>query len=231
MKIINHYLKNVVLIDLPADNKIWPATVNYRPKLSVYEERLLTDPDTNIEYRIWDPFRSKLSACILENMKGIPKNLNEMRILYLGASTGTTVSHVSDIVANSGKVYALEFSVRSSRRLIQLSQQRQNIIPIVADARYPDQYSSQVIQADFIFQDVSQPNLSQIFVENVLTFLKPNGKAILIIKAHSIDSTRSVESVAAEQIEYLEDNHLTILEILEISTFEKSHRAILIEKK
>ena len=35
------------------------------------------------------------------------------KVLYLGAASGTSVSHVSDIVGPQGAVYAVEFSHRS----------------------------------------------------------------------------------------------------------------------
>jgi fibrillarin-like rRNA methylase len=50
-----------------------------------------------VEYRVWNPFRSKLAAAIvggIENLWIAPGN----KVLYLGAASGTSVSHVSDIV-------------------------------------------------------------------------------------------------------------------------------------
>ena len=231
MRIKKHYLPNVVFIDIPTESRIWPATKNYVPGQIVYGERLYTDPKTKIEYRTWDPFRSKLASCISVNMPSIPENLNESRILYLGAATGTTVSHLSDIVADSkGVIYAVEFSVRPARKLIQLSQQRKNIVPIVVDARFPERYFAQVWFADFIFQDISQINQAQIFIDNVDVFLRPKGKGILIIKIKSIDTVAPEEEVVSDQLTILEKHGLKILEIKDISTFEKAHRAVLVEK-
>lgn len=55
------------------------------------------DDSTKIEYRVWNPFRSKLAAAILggvDNIWIVPG----AKVLYLGAASGTTVSHVSDLV-------------------------------------------------------------------------------------------------------------------------------------
>ena len=52
------------------------------------------------EYRVWNPFRSKLAAAILGGVDKIHMKPGA-KVLYLGAASGTTVSHVSDIV---GKV-------------------------------------------------------------------------------------------------------------------------------
>ena len=63
-----------------------------------------------------------------------------LQVLYLGAASGTTVSHVSDIVGPEGLVYAVEFSHRSGRDLINVAKKRTNIIPIIEDARHPHKY-------------------------------------------------------------------------------------------
>lgn len=60
---------------------------------------MLQDKDTSnkVEYRVWNPFRSKLAASVVGGVDNIhmPKG---SRVLYLGAANGTTVSHVSDVV-------------------------------------------------------------------------------------------------------------------------------------
>ena len=121
----------------------------------VYGERI---PDG---YRLWDPFRSKLAALLLKS-KGRGLRLNrDSKVLYLGAATGTTVSHVSDIVAD-GLVYAVEFSPRSMRDLIRLCERRENIIPILADAAKPEEYAALVEPVDLVYQDIAQRNQAEI---------------------------------------------------------------------
>ena len=46
---------------------------------------------------MWNPFRSKLAAAILGGIDKIHM-MPGSKVLYLGAASGTTVSHVSDIV-------------------------------------------------------------------------------------------------------------------------------------
>lgn len=67
-----------------------------------------------IEYRIWNPFRSKLAASILAGIDNIHIKPGA-KVLYLGAASGTSVSHVSDIVGPEGSVFAVEFSHRSGK--------------------------------------------------------------------------------------------------------------------
>ena len=110
-----------------------------------------------IEYRVWNPFRSKLGAAILSGVDSIHMPPGT-KVLYLGAASGTTVSHVSDIVgpvcifilfplisslfslSQDGLVFAVEFSHRSGRDLLNVAKKRTNIIPIIEDARHPHKY-------------------------------------------------------------------------------------------
>ncbi|MCE7697563.1 MAG: fibrillarin-like rRNA/tRNA 2'-O-methyltransferase, partial [Methanobacterium paludis] len=103
------------------------ATENLRPGLKVYGEKLV-ELDSK-EYRIWDPRRSKLAAAILNGMETFPFNEGS-NILYLGASAGTTPSHISDIIKN-GLVYSVEFSPRMVRDLVELCRIRENMIPLL----------------------------------------------------------------------------------------------------
>lgn len=103
---------------------------------------------------MWNPFRSKLAAAILGGVDSIHMGPGS-KVLYLGAASGTTVSHVSDIVGPEGLVYAVEFSHRSGRDLINVAKKRTNIIPIIEDARHPHKYRMLVGMVDTIFADVA----------------------------------------------------------------------------
>ena len=58
---------------------------------------LLQEGEKKLEYRAWNPFRSKLAAAILGGVGNIHMKPG-CKVLYLGAASGTTVSHVADIV-------------------------------------------------------------------------------------------------------------------------------------
>jgi len=189
----------------------------------VYNEKLVNYKDK--EYRSWNPYRSKLAAAILNGLKTEIKQ--NSKILYLGAATGTTVSHVSDIVKD-GVVYSVENSPVAVKSLIQLSEKRKNIIPILEDAYHPDRYSSIVSPVDLVYQDISQRNQAEIFICNVSRYLKKNGIGILMVKARSIDvslkPSRAYDIVCKE----LENNRLKIKEKIDLSPYEKDHAAIMI---
>ena len=66
-------------------------------KQDVRVSSLQGENQEKIEYRVWNPFRSKLGAAILSGVDNIHMPPGT-KVLYLGAASGTTVSHVSDIV-------------------------------------------------------------------------------------------------------------------------------------
>ena len=84
-------------------------TVNLAKGKTVYDEKLVVVD--NVEYREWNPRKSKLAAAIMKRASNIGIRKNDV-VLYLGASYGTTASHVSDIVGKDGFVFALDFAPR-----------------------------------------------------------------------------------------------------------------------
>ena len=152
--------------------------------------------DAKVEYRVWNPFRSKLAAAIVAGVENIYIRPGAS-VLYLGAASGTTVSHCSDVVGPSGVVYAVEFSHRSGRDLTNLAKRRPNVVPIVEDARYPLKYRMLLSMVDVIFADVAQPDQARIVGLNAQYFLKNDGHFVISIKANCIDSTVPAEAVFA----------------------------------
>ncbi len=199
------------------------ATVNATPSLSVYGERLI--PYKGKEYREFSHKRSKIASSILVGLK-IPYLKPNAKVLYLGASTGTTVSHVSDLLTK-GVVYAVEFAPRPMRDLLELASLRKNIVPIHDDARYPENYSDIVDGVDFVFCDVAQPNQSELFIKNIQTFLKKGGGAMIAIKSRSISQSKTPEQVFDEQQKYLNKNGLEIERSVSISKYHKEHQVFL----
>src|SRR3989338_5683719 len=120
-------------------------TINLAPGKKVYDERLVKGD--RIEYREWNPLKSKLAAMILKNSPNIGIRKNDV-VLYLGAASGTTVSHVSDIVGNEGFIFALDFAPRVVRDLVFVSEDRKNIAPLLEDANRPERYIDKISQAD-----------------------------------------------------------------------------------
>jgi fibrillarin-like pre-rRNA processing protein len=201
------------------------ATKNLDPGKVVYGEKLI--PVEGVEYRTWDPRRSKLGAMVLKKFN-IPLK-EDSKVLYLGAASGTTVSHVSDIVPE-GAVYAVEFAPRSMRDLIGLASRRKNVHPILADAGKPDSYAHIVEPVDLIFQDVAQPNQAQIAARNAASYLKRDGYLLLSIKARSIDTVANPKEVFKEEIKKLEqafESKFEILNAKDLMPYHEDHMGIL----
>lgn len=210
-----------------SDEKSRLVTRNKVRGSSVYGELLLSI--NGEEYRVWDPYRSKFAAAFLSGMKKLPQ-IQSKRILYLGVSTGTTASHFSDIL-DDGILYGIEFSPKVMRKFFRLAEQRSNLIPILADARRPEEYSPFVFEVDLIYQDVAQPEQATIFGRNSQEFLKSGGFGFLAIKSQSIDVVLKPAEIFSNQMEELEREFgLEIQECYSIDTFEKKHAVIIIYK-
>ncbi|KAL7283743.1 LOW QUALITY PROTEIN: hypothetical protein ACG7TL_003180 [Trametes sanguinea] len=202
------------------------VTKNLVPGEAVYgEKRISVDggvEGTKVEYRVWNPFRSKLAAGILGGLDAIFIEPGK-KVLYLGAASGTSVSHVADIVGPEGVVYAVEFSLRSGRDLIGMAKKRTNVIPIVEDARTPHRYRMLLSTVDVIFADVAQPDQARIVTHNAEYFLKDGGHVVVSIKASCIDSTAPPEAVFAKEVDVLREHKFKPIEQVTLEPYERDH--------
>ena len=200
------------------------ATESLTPGRTVYGERLIKAGEK--EYRLWDPFRSKLAGSILKGLTRLPVERGQ-KVLYLGAASGTTASHVSDLVGKEGYVYCVEFAHRSIRDLINnVCRFRGNMAPVLADARLPKQYAMLVGKVDGIYCDVAQPEQAIILANNAKAFLKEQGWGMLAIKARSIDVTQQPSKVYKQEIKVLENNGFAIIEVLHLEPYDKDHAMV-----
>lgn len=202
-------------------------TKNFAVGDSVYGEKRISveEGETKTEYRAWNPFRSKLAAAIVGGVGDIHMKPGS-KVLYLGAASGTTVSHVSDIVGPEGLVYAVEFSHRSGRDLLNVAKKRTNIIPIIEDARHPHKYRMLVGMVDVIFADVAQPDQARIVAVNAHSFLKNAGHVVISVKANCIDSTAEAEAVFADEVEKMKKEKIKPLEQLTLEPYERDHAVV-----
>lgn len=202
------------------------ATRSLYPGTKVYGEEIIKDGD--VEYRMWNPYRSKLAAAIMNGLKGMHIK-NGSSVLYLGASTGTTTSHVSDIVGKKGTVYCIEISERSMRDLLKVCAVRENMLPILKDARDVDSYAEDVGTADVVYMDVSAKDQDGILIKNA-RLLKKGGYAYAAIKSQSIDVTKAPRDVFNEFLESV-SNEFLILEKIDIEPYDKMHLFVVLKKR
>jgi len=198
-------------------------TMNLAPGNRVYNEELVSRDGA--EFRTWDPYRSKLAAAML---KGLPTNVvvEGERVLYLGTSTGTTASHVSDLVGEGGLVVGVEFAPRVAREFVEaVARRRKNVIPFVSDARDPSKYS--VTQVDMVYCDIAQQDQTEIAMLNCRRLLRKGGKLILVVKARSIDVVKEPKDVFREERRKLVEAGFEVRTVIELSPYDKDHALIL----
>ena len=205
------------------------ATKNLAEGKSAYGERLVRHKGS--EYRLWDPFRSKLAAAILNGLENVPVRPSE-RVLYLGAASGTTPSHISDIVGEKGHVYCIEFASRSLRELVNnVAAFRYNMSPILADARLPKSYLRMVELVNTVYSDVAQPEQARLLADNADMFLADRGWVILTVKAQSIDVTKEPSVIFKNEIAILESRGFRVNQVVGLEPFDKAHVMVVAQKK
>mmetsp|Transcript_127966 Transcript_127966/g.190637 ORF Transcript_127966/g.190637 Transcript_127966/m.190637 type:complete len:322 (+) Transcript_127966:104-1069(+) len=213
------------------------VTLNSTPGVAVYGEKRISveNPASTaggvaekLEYRVWNPFRSKIAAAVLGGVDNIWIKPGS-KVLYIGAAAGTSVSHVSDIVGKEGAVYAVEFSHRPGRDLLGVAKLRTNIIPIIEDARHPLKYRMLIGMVDCVFADVAQPDQARIVALNSHYFLKNGGHAVIAIKASCIDSTAAPEAVFRREVSKLQQENFKPLEQLTLEPYERDHAVVIAE--
>lgn len=176
------------------------------------------------ELREWNPYRSKIAAAILKGLKNFPFKKG-CKILYLGVSAGTTCSHLSDIVGSDGIIYGVDFAERVFYIFLDLVKRRDNIVPIFADARLPNNYFW-VEEVDIVYCDIAQPDEIDIAIRNADIFLKKDGILIIAIKSRSIDVTREPEIVYKDEVKKLEYSGYKTLELINLEPYEDSHALV-----
>ena len=199
------------------------ATENLMPGNQVYNEKLLDVK--GVEYRIWNPFRSKLAASIMNGLKDFPFN-KKSDVLYLGVSTGTTISHISDIVGQDGTIFGIEHATRVARDFLdRVASHRKNIVPIIQDARKPEEFFSVYKKVDVVYVDIAQPDQTDIAIENCKLYLKSGGYLFLIIKTRSIDVTKDPKRVIKNEIKKLE-SLFEIKQTIDLQPYDKDHAMV-----
>ena len=180
------------------------------------------------EFREWNPNRSKPAAAIANGLKTFPL-VEKAKVLYLGIASGQTSTFFSDIVGSEGIIYGVEISERCVRDLNPIAEKRGNIVPIVADARKPEEYGW-IEKVDIVFEDVASDDQSAIMIRNCERFLKPDGFAMIAIKSRSIDVIKNPEEIYRQEIAKLEE-HFKILSKVRLNPFEKDHMFLVMKRK
>jgi len=150
-----------------------------------YNEKIVFS--NNQEYRVWEPYKSKLGAAILNGLEILPI-IEKSSVLYLGTSEVVTLSHISDIIGTESVVYAVEHSHESAKELTEkLVPKRDNIKPIIMDMTKPSQYKIIHSKVDVVYVDVRQSKEVEIAILNCKMHLRVGGYLLLVVKTRSVD--------------------------------------------
>ena len=204
----------------------WFLTRNLVPGAVVYGEGLLRSGDE--EFRRWDANRSKLAAYLKIGGRMWPFH-SASSVLYLGAGTGTTVSHVSDVCVD-GTITAVEISPRTFRDLLVLAERRPNLVPVLGDAAKPESYGGRIGSVDVLYQDVAQRDQEGIFLRN-MAFVRSGGTGILMVKARSVDVAVSPAKVYESTRSSLLEAGLDVVDLRTLDPFQADHAALVVRKR
>lgn len=224
IKVKKHPKVEGVYVDLKNKKRIF--TKNLVPGQRIYGERLFYSEEFG-ELREWIVSRSKLGAAIVKGME-VPLKKGD-KVLYLGIASGTTASHVSDIIGKEGIIFGIDIAPRVLRDLIPVVEKRKNIIPILADANKPETYEHIVFEVDFIYEDVAQPHQVEIFIKNIERFLRRRGYGMIAVKARSIDVTRNPKEIFKEVEKELKERY-ELIDWIRLDPYHKDHAMFLIRK-
>jgi len=203
------------------------ATLNLVPgKITANEKIVKVD---GREYRIWDPYTSKPAAAIVKGLKVFPIKRGT-KILYLGFASGKTATYFSDIVGKEGLIYGVEISNDVLKNSLKACEERKNMIPILADARKPEEYENLIIdKVDVVYEDVADPQMIRILKINCEKFLKENGYAMIAIKSQCINSVEKPRVVYKKCLEELSKD-FKVLDKVELDPYEKFHLFVVLSK-
>jgi len=178
----------------------------------------------NYYLREWSPFSSKISAAIKKGF--VLPEIQNKEVLYLGSSTGTTVSHLSDLQAK--QIIGVDIASVTMLPFLELSKKRENIVPLLFDAGHLEECKLlHAVKFDFVFQDIAQKNMVETFIDNIKLFAK-SGIHAIALKASSIDSTKLPKQVLDLSLKKLQDAKIKVEKIIDLTPFEKNHYFIVV---
>ncbi|KAK1358838.1 hypothetical protein POM88_043312 [Heracleum sosnowskyi] len=167
------------------------CTKNLVPGEALYGEELIyiqNEDGTDIEYRVWNPLKSKLAAAIMCGVKNICVKPGA-HVLYIGDVCEITVTYLSDLVGSDGLVYV----VGISDVVVNMVEKRPNVITIIEKPNLCCNYRMVLGMVDVIFANVVNPIVSpheaHWIVNNARFYLRAGGHYMISTQANNINST------------------------------------------
>ncbi len=175
---------------------------------------------------IWNPYNSKWKAALEKGLDIKPRENNN--ILYLGASSGTTVGQISRFV--KGIVFAVENSPDMAIKLVKLSEKSKNIAPIFCDARDISYINKLMFgkKIDILFQDIPSRDQAEILI-NASKLIDKSGKILFSLKTQSI--SQQSPQITLREIEKKLSEKFKIISRINLEPYHKKHYFFVLRKK
>jgi fibrillarin-like pre-rRNA processing protein len=217
-------VKEDTIFWITVKNKKKLATLNNVSVNQAYNERLVEK--NGKQYNVWNHYRSKLAAAIINGLEIFPI-LKKTRVLYFGDTAKNTVSHISDIIGIDGKIFVVNDITENSKNFLEkISNNRTNVFTIIYDKNNPAQFSSTIETVDVIYLDITQPNKTEITIDNCKNYLRNDGYLMLVVPTKNIDFAKNPTKENLEGRKRLQSSFDVIQEI-NLTDFFKEHSMII----
>ncbi len=179
-----------------------------------------------MEKRKWEAKTSKWKAALEKGMDVSLKG-NE-NIFYLGASSGTTVGHLSE--RTKGTIYAVEKAFMMAIPLVKLAQKRENIMPLFCDARDTNYMKEKIDCAtiNILFCDIPSSDQVDILIR-ASSLVGKDCKILFSLKTQSISQGNPMETL--KNVEKNLGEAFEVKDVKSIEPFHKKHWFFVLEKK
>lgn len=174
----------------------------------------------------WDPYKSKWKAAL---EKGLDINLKDNdNVLYLGASSGTTVRQVSKLT--KGIIFAVENSPEMAIELIKLAESTTNIAPIFCDARDVSFIKRSLFdkKINVLFQDIPCTDQVEMLV-HASELVEKEALILFSLKTQSI--SQQPAQITFQEVELKLKQHFKIVSRIKLEPYHKKHYFFILKKK
>ena len=128
-----------------------------------------------------------------------------------------------------GELYCVEVSERSVRDLIKVCEKRENMLPILEDARNVEKYAEEVGNADVLYQDIAARDQAQMLIENS-RFIGKGSYAYVAIKSQSISVSKNPKVVYKEFLKAVSGT-FEVVESMDLMPFDRMHLFAVLKKR
>jgi len=200
------------------------ATLNNVGINEVYNEKLIEI--NGKQYNLWNPYTSKLAAAIVNGMEVFPI-LKKTNVLYLDTTIEKTLSHISDIIGVSGKIFVVKDVIKNSKNFLEkVRNNRANIFSITRKNGVPEKFSPSIKMVNVVYVDIAQQNETEVAIQNCKNYLRNGGFLMLVVPTKKIDFVDNPSRQNLEEMQKLQSS-FEIIQQVNLTDFFKEHSMII----